>query len=60
MKSYKKPQWVYVDKERGWINIHDTAFIDIEEGPFGDEYSFMISGSEEVYKSRIVSGSQPG
>ena len=60
MKHTKRTAWVYVDKERGWVDMDDTTFIDIEEGPFGDEYSFTLSGCDEVFKSRIVSGSQPG
>lgn len=59
MKSYKKTQWVKAG-DHGWIDIDRTAFIDIEEGPFGDEYIFMLSGSDEVYRSQIISGSQPG
>ena len=38
MKGYRKPQWVKAG-EHGWIDIKKTAFVDIEEGQFGDEYT---------------------
>jgi hypothetical protein len=57
MKGYRQPQWVKAG-EHGWIDIKKTAFVDIEEGQFGDEYTFIYEGEE--YTSQIISGSQPG
>ena len=50
--------WVFTDKERGWVNIDDTEFIDIEETPYGDMMHFTYNGEE--YASNIVIGSRPG
>jgi hypothetical protein len=53
-----RKSWVKAGDE--WVDIKTTTFIDIEEGPFGDEYTFTLSDSDEVFKSRIVIGSKPG
>jgi hypothetical protein len=55
----QETQWVKAG-EHGWIDIKGTEFIDIEEGQFGDEYIFNLPGSEEEFRSQIISGSQPG
>ena len=54
---YKKT-WVYADGE--WYEVKKVIFVDIEEGPNGDEMSFKLKGSDTIYKSLIVIGSKPG
>jgi hypothetical protein len=54
----KRKAWVKAGDE--WIDIDETTFVDIEEGPYGDEYTFMISECDEMFKSRITLGSKPG
>ena len=52
-----KTSWVKAGDE--WVDIDRTEFVDIAEGPYGDEYTFIFEGVE--YTSAVViGGSQPG
>jgi len=50
--------WVYAGKQNGWVNVDDTEFVDIEEGPFGDIMHFTFN--EESFESPVRFGSRPG
>jgi hypothetical protein len=56
MSERKQISWVKAGDT--WVDIDTTEFVDIEEGLYGDEYTFNYEGQE--YKSQIVRGSQPG
>ena len=58
IKIMHRKSWVYANSE--WYDINDVIFIDVEEGPRGDEMSFKLEGSDTIYKSIITIGSQPG
>jgi hypothetical protein len=53
-----KDTWVYTNTQYGWVNVNDTRFLDIEEGPSGDVMTFEYNGEE--FSSRVVIGSKPG
>lgn len=49
-------QWVKAGNE--WIDFTEVEFLDVEETPHGDEYTFEYEG--ETYKSLCVIGGKPG
>jgi hypothetical protein len=52
----KVDSWVKAGDK--WVSVHETEFIDIEQGPFGDVMTFEYEGAE--YMSNIYFGSKPG
>lgn len=53
--------WVYADCKQEWIDQKKTKFVNVEEGPRGeDRYTYVCPLCGEEHTSIVVTGSQPG